>query len=78
MRVKIFIFKKLQGAQILIFFDENSRGASFYIKEQTQKYKFEIRLLKRTILDPQKSALLVFEENPPKNLFLHFSALIQL
>ena len=29
-----------------------------------QKYKFEITLLKGTILDPQKSAILVFEENP--------------
>ena len=32
------------------------------IKEQTQKYKFEIWLLKSTILDPKKSAILVSEE----------------
>ena len=38
-----FSFSKVfQGAQILIFFDENWQGASLYIKEQTQKYKFEI------------------------------------
>ena len=49
-RVKVFIFKKLQRAQILIFFDENWHAASFYIKEQTQKYKCEIWLLKTTIL----------------------------
>ena len=40
--VKVFIFFKLQGAQILIFFCENWHGASFYIKKQMQKYKFEI------------------------------------
>ena len=49
-------------------FCENWHGASFYIKEQTQKYKFEIWLLKSTILDPQKSAFLVFEEKP-QNFF---------
>ena len=38
--------------------------ASFYIKEQTQKNKFEIRVLKTTILAPQKSVFLVFEEKP--------------
>ena len=32
--VKVFIFKKFQGAQILIFFCENWHEASFYIKEQ--------------------------------------------
>ena len=41
MRIKVFIFKKFPGAQILIFSDENWHAASFYIKEQTQKYKFE-------------------------------------
>ena len=40
-RIKVFIFKTFQGAQILIFFCENWQGASFYIKEQTKKYKFE-------------------------------------
>ena len=63
--VKVFISKKFQGAQILIFYDENWYAASFYIKEQTQKCKFEIWLLKSTILDLPKSAFLVFEENPP-------------
>ena len=62
MHVKVLIFKKIQGAQILIFFAENWHEASFYIKEQTQKYKFEIWLFKSTILDPRKSAFLVFEE----------------
>ena len=37
-----FHFQKIQGAQILIFFCENWHDASFYIKEQTQKNKFEI------------------------------------
>ena len=40
--VKVFIFKKFQGSQILTFFSENWHGASFYIKEQLQKNKFEI------------------------------------
>ena len=39
---KVFIFKKFQGAQILIFFDENWQEASFYIKEQTQKPEIQI------------------------------------
>ena len=69
LRVKVFILKKLQGAQILIFVGENWHEASFYIKKQTQKYKFEIWLLKTTILDPQKSAFLVFEEKPPIQIF---------
>ena len=43
-----------------------------------EKYKCEIWLLKSTILDPQKSAFLVFEENPPKKIFLRVSASIQL
>ena len=41
-RVKVFILKKFQGAQILIFCCENWDEASFYIKEQTQKCTFEI------------------------------------
>ena len=74
--IKVFIFKKFQGAQILIFFCENWHEASFYIKKQTQKYKFEILLLKGTILDPRKSAILVFEENPPsKKICLRVLAL---
>ena len=40
---------------MLIFFCENQHEASFYIKEQMQKYKFEIWVLKTTILDPQKA-----------------------
>ena len=64
-----FHFKKIPGGpNINIFFCENWQGASFYIKEQTQKNKFEIFLLKSTILNPQKSAFLVFEENPPKKI----------
>ena len=73
-----FYFQKFQGAQILIFFDENWHEASFYNKEQTQNNKFEIWLLKTTILDSWKSAFLVFEENPLKKCFLYVSALIQL
>ena len=57
--------QKFQGAQILIFLWENWHEASFYI--------FEIWLLKSTILDPRKSASLVFEENPPNIFHLCFS-----
>ena len=63
--IKVFIFKKNSRGPNINIFDENLREASFYSKEQTQKFKFEILLLKSTIFDPQKSAL-VFEENPPK------------
>ena len=68
-RVKVFIFKKFQGAQIWIFFDKNWHAAFLYIRKQTQKYKFEVWLLKSTMLDPPKKALLAFEENPPKKNF---------
>ena len=37
-----YFFFFFQGVQILIFVDENWHAAFFYIKEQTQKYKFEI------------------------------------
>ena len=73
-----FHFQKIPGAHILIFFDENWHGASFYIKEQTQKYKYEIILLKCTILDPWKSSFLVVEENTPQKKCMRISALIQL
>ena len=65
--VKVFIFKKFQGAQILIFFCENWQGASFYIKEQSQKYKFEI-----WILNPRKVHFWFMKKTPPKYVFLLF------
>ena len=49
-----FHLQKFQGAQILIFVDQHWHIASFYIKEQTQKYKFEIWLLKVPFWTPQK------------------------
>ena len=52
MHVKVLIFKKFQGAQNINIFCENWQEASFYIKEQTQKNKFDIWVLKATILDP--------------------------
>ena len=64
-RVKVFIFKKFQGVKILIIFLENWHEAFFYIKEQTQKYKFEIGLFKRTILDPRKVRLWFLKKTPP-------------
>ena len=39
-RVKFFIFKKFQGAQILIFFCENWHEASFYIKKTNAGFFF--------------------------------------
>ena len=41
-----------------------------------QKNKFEIWVLKTTILDSQKRLFLVFKENPPQKKFLSVSALI--
>ena len=73
-----YYFQKIPGGPNINIFCENWHGASFYIKEHMQKYKFEIWLLKSTILDPRKSEFLVFEENPPKKMFLSVSALIQL
>ena len=68
-----FSFSKVfQGAQILIFFDENWQGASLYIKEQTQKYKFEIWILKSTILDPRKLGFWFLKKTPPKKFSLSF------
>ena len=70
---KFSFSKNCRRPKYKYFFYENWHAASFYIKEQTQKYKFEIRLLKSTILDPLKKAFLVFEENPPKICFSCFS-----
>ena len=61
-----FNFQKIQGGQNIHIFCENWHGASFYINEQTQKYKFENWLFKRTILDPRKRVFLILVENPPK------------
>ena len=49
-----FNFQKIPGGPNINIFDENWHAASFYIKEQTQIYKFEISLLKSTILNPKK------------------------
>ena len=68
-----FHFQKIPGGLNIITYCENQHVASFYIKKQIQKNKFEIRFLKTSILDPQKSTFLVFEEKPPKNLFLRAS-----
>ena len=38
--------------------------ASFYIKEQTQKYKFEIWLFKSISLDPQKVSFWFLKKTP--------------
>ena len=73
-----FHFQKIPWGLNINIFCENRHEAFFYIKKQTQKYKFEIRVLKTTILDPRNSAFLVFEEKPPQKNFLHFSALIRL
>ena len=70
--VKVFIFKKFQGAQILLFFCENWHEASFYNKEQTQKYKFKIWVLKLFYFYPRKRAFLVFEEKHKKMFSLCF------
>ena len=37
-----YYFQKIPGGPNINIFCENWHGASFYIKEQTQKYKFEI------------------------------------
>ena len=57
---------------MLIFFCEKRHEAFFYKKEQTQKNKFEIWVLKTNILELRKSMFLVFEENPPKKFSLCF------
>ena len=68
-RVKVFIYQKIQGPQISIFVGENWPEASFYNKEQTQKYKFEIWVWKLFDFYPWKSGFFVFKENPPKKCF---------
>ena len=72
-----FHFQKFRGLNINIFL-WNRHEASFYIKEQTQKNKFEIWVLKTTILDPRKSEFLVFDEKPTKKFFLCVSVSNQL
>ena len=56
-------------SQISILFFENWHDASFYIKEQRQKNKFKIWVLKTAILDSRKSAFLVFEGKTPNYFF---------
>ena len=73
---KVLIFKQFQGAQTLLFFVKI--GMQLPFTEQTKKYKCNIWVLKTTILDPRKSAFLVFKEKLPTNFFLPVSALIQL
>ena len=46
-----FYFQKIPGGLNINIFCENRHEASIYIKEQTQKNKFEIWVLKTTILD---------------------------
>ena len=50
-----FSFSKIPGGPNINNFCETWHEASFYIKEQMQKNKFEILVLKTTILDPQKA-----------------------
>ena len=50
-----FSFSKIPGGPNINNFCETWHEASFYIKEQMQKNKFEILVLKTTILDPQKT-----------------------
>ena len=73
MRVNVFIFNKFQGAQILLFFCENWHVASFYNEEQTQKYKFEIWLLKSNIFsifeNTNKKKTLLTTKNSPNGVF---------
>ena len=73
-----FYFQKFQGAQILIFFDENWHEAFFHIKEQMQKYKFEIRNLKSTIWTSEKVCFWFFKKKKPPKIFLSVLVLIQL
>ena len=58
-RVKLFIFKKFQGAQILIFFCENWHEASFYIKKQTQDLFLNLSF-KNYYFGPPKKRVLSF------------------
>ena len=70
--VKVFIFKIFQGAQMLIFFLWKLAWSLLLHENQTQKYKFEIRLLKIAIFDLRKSVLLDFKETPQNNFSLCF------
>ena len=60
-----FHFQKNSRGPNINIFDENLREASFYSKEQTQKFKFEILLLKSTIFDPKKVHWFL-KKTPPK------------
>ena len=56
--------------QIIPFSCENQHEASFYIKEQTQKNKFKIWVLKTTIFDPPKSVFLGLGEKKTQQNFV--------
>ena len=72
-----FHFQKIPEGPNINHFLWKLAWSFFYFKEQMKKYKFEILLLKSTILDPQKEHFWL-EENPPKKCVLYVSALIQL
>ena len=73
-----FLFSKYSRGPNINIFGKDWHGAFFYIKEQTQKYKFEIWLLKSTILDPKKVSFWFLKKTPPKISFFRVSAFIQL
>ena len=61
-----FSFSKNSREPNINIFCENWCKAFFYIKEQTQKYNFEIWLFKSTILDPQKVRFWFLKKTPTK------------
>ena len=65
-------------ANIKNFFLKIGMELHFTLKEQHRKTNSKFEFQKTTILDPQKSAFLVFKEKPPHKFFFRVSALIQL
>ena len=70
--IKVFIFKKFQGAQIWIFLMKIGMKLPFTLKNK-RRYKFELWPLKSTILDPQKVCLWFLKKTSKKNFSSCFS-----
>ena len=66
--VKVFIFKKFQGAKILIYFVKIGKQLPFTIKNKCKKQIWNLTF-KNYHFGPPKKSVFVFEEIPPPKIF---------
>ena len=71
-RVKVFIFKNFQGAQISIFFCENWLEASFYNKKKSKNTNLKFELKNYFIFTLEKARFWFLKKNTHKKCFFMF------